>query len=176
MYVCYPTPMKFLQFMLTFWAWTTGWDWELRNLVPVPHAVVRGVLYHRFWLCAMHGTRILQAIQAKKGMILQRCLACGHIGNIDMRHKLTTFILKNPPEQVGLHVACIQLLVCASLVYTNIIVTCYAASFVKSSSYHFRFYNLFIYFLYFLYLFKKNCFLLIFLYNKLIMFFMIKSE
>ncbi|KAK2180558.1 hypothetical protein NP493_438g02012 [Ridgeia piscesae] len=39
------------------------------------------------------------SIQAKKGMILQRCLACGHIGNIDMRHKLTTFILKNPPDQ-----------------------------------------------------------------------------
>lgn len=34
----------------------------------------------------------------KKNMITQRCIACGHVGNIDMRHKLTTFILKNPPE------------------------------------------------------------------------------
>lgn len=37
-------------------------------------------------------------VQAKKGIILQRCIACGHQANIDMRHKLTTFILKNPPE------------------------------------------------------------------------------
>ena len=41
----------------------------------------------------------LQAIQQRKGTILQRCLACGHVGNIDMRHKVTTFILKNPPDQ-----------------------------------------------------------------------------
>lgn len=39
------------------------------------------------------------AVQQKKGMILQRCIACGHQCNIDMRHKLTTFILKNPPDQ-----------------------------------------------------------------------------
>lgn len=33
----------------------------------------------------------------KKGMIGSRCIACGHNDQIDMRHKLTTFILKNPP-------------------------------------------------------------------------------
>jgi translation initiation factor 5 len=38
------------------------------------------------------------AVQQKRGIILQRCIACGHQGNIDMKHKLTTFILKNPPE------------------------------------------------------------------------------
>lgn len=38
-------------------------------------------------------------VQARQGNILQRCIACGHQGNIDMRHKLTTFILKNPPDQ-----------------------------------------------------------------------------
>lgn len=38
-------------------------------------------------------------VQAKKGMILQRCIACGHQGNIDMRHKLTTYILKNPTTE-----------------------------------------------------------------------------
>ena len=33
-------------------------------------------------------------------MIVQSCIACGHAANVDMRHKLTTFILKNPPDQV----------------------------------------------------------------------------
>eukprot|EP00918_Siedleckia_nematoides_P099621 GHVU01217839.1.p1 GENE.GHVU01217839.1~~GHVU01217839.1.p1 ORF type:complete len:435 (+),score=99.70 GHVU01217839.1:328-1632(+) len=37
------------------------------------------------------------AIKERKGMILQRCIACGHQANVDMRHKLTTYILKNPP-------------------------------------------------------------------------------
>jgi len=37
-------------------------------------------------------------VLSKKNMITQRCIACGYQGNIDMRHKLTTFILKNPPE------------------------------------------------------------------------------
>ena len=35
----------------------------------------------------------------KRGMITSHCRACGHSFNLDMRHKLTTFIVKNPPEQ-----------------------------------------------------------------------------
>lgn len=35
-------------------------------------------------------------VQTSKGRIVQTCKACGHTGLIDMRHKLTTFILKNP--------------------------------------------------------------------------------
>ena len=34
----------------------------------------------------------------KKGIIKQSCKACGHQGMVDMRHKLTTFIVKNPPD------------------------------------------------------------------------------
>ncbi|XP_011674971.1 eukaryotic translation initiation factor 5-like [Strongylocentrotus purpuratus] len=34
----------------------------------------------------------------KKGNIGQRCIACGHVGIVDLRHKLSTFIIKNPPE------------------------------------------------------------------------------
>ncbi len=37
--------------------------------------------------------------QQKKQIIVASCKACGHSFTLDMRHKLTTFILKNPPEQ-----------------------------------------------------------------------------
>ena len=33
-----------------------------------------------------------------QGIIISTCKACGHSFQLDMRHKLTTFILKNPPE------------------------------------------------------------------------------
>ncbi|XP_005093775.1 eukaryotic translation initiation factor 5 [Aplysia californica] len=38
-------------------------------------------------------------VSGKRGTISQRCIACGYNGSVDMRHKLTTFILKNPPDQ-----------------------------------------------------------------------------
>jgi len=36
-------------------------------------------------------------VQPKKEKITSVCTACGHQGLIDMRHRLATFILKNPP-------------------------------------------------------------------------------
>lgn len=37
-------------------------------------------------------------VQPKKEKITSICSACGHSSLIDMRHRLSTFILKNPPE------------------------------------------------------------------------------
>jgi len=37
-------------------------------------------------------------LKVKKNMIGASCKACGHIFTMDMRHKLTTYIIKNPPE------------------------------------------------------------------------------
>lgn len=42
----------------------------------------------------------LQTVSQKKQTIGQRCIACGYNGMVDMRHKLTPFILKNPPDMV----------------------------------------------------------------------------
>ncbi|XP_067941506.1 eukaryotic translation initiation factor 5-like [Watersipora subatra] len=38
------------------------------------------------------------SVHTKAQTIGQSCRACGYSGKLDMRHKLTTFILKNPPE------------------------------------------------------------------------------
>ncbi|WOL12318.1 eukaryotic translation initiation factor 5-like [Canna indica] len=38
-------------------------------------------------------------IITKTQMITLKCAACGFVSDVDMRDKLTTFILKNPPEQ-----------------------------------------------------------------------------
>lgn len=38
-------------------------------------------------------------ILEKKGILKASCKACGHTFVLDMRHKLTTFMIKNPPEQ-----------------------------------------------------------------------------
>jgi translation initiation factor 5 len=38
-------------------------------------------------------------VKVKKDSIHLKCKACGAISDVDMRHKLNTFILKNPPEE-----------------------------------------------------------------------------
>jgi translation initiation factor 5 len=38
-------------------------------------------------------------LKIKKNMIGASCKACGHIYTMDMRHRVTTFMLKNPPEK-----------------------------------------------------------------------------
>ncbi len=37
-------------------------------------------------------------IKIKKEIIHLKCKACGFVSDVDPRHKLNTFILKNPPE------------------------------------------------------------------------------
>lgn len=36
-------------------------------------------------------------IQIKKGVLQKDCKACGHLSMVDLRHKLSSYILKNPP-------------------------------------------------------------------------------
>lgn len=38
-------------------------------------------------------------IKIKKDLISLKCKACGAVSDVDMRHKLNTYILKNPPEE-----------------------------------------------------------------------------
>ncbi|KAH3853733.1 eukaryotic translation initiation factor 5-like [Dreissena polymorpha] len=53
----------------------------------------------RFVLCAeCCNPETILSVSQKAQSIKARCIACGHSANLDMRHKLTTFILKNPPD------------------------------------------------------------------------------
>jgi len=52
----------------------------------------------KFVLCdACDNPETTFIVQPKKEKITSVCTACGHQGLIDMRHRLSTFILKNPP-------------------------------------------------------------------------------
>ncbi|XP_077240554.1 eukaryotic translation initiation factor 5-like [Tasmannia lanceolata] len=49
--------------------------------------------------CYGCGNPETEIIITKTQMITLKCAACGFLSDVDMRDKLTTFILKNPPEQ-----------------------------------------------------------------------------
>lgn len=52
----------------------------------------------KFVLCAACKNPETDLIITKNEDIIRDCKACGQRTNVDMRHKLTTFILKNPPK------------------------------------------------------------------------------
>ncbi|XWS15068.1 hypothetical protein CRYUN_Cryun35bG0062400 [Craigia yunnanensis] len=52
----------------------------------------------KFVQCYGCGNPETEIIITKTQMITLKCAACGFVSDVDMRDKLTTFILKNPPE------------------------------------------------------------------------------
>lgn len=38
-------------------------------------------------------------VKIRKENIFLKCKACGAVSDVDMRHRLNTYILKNPPEE-----------------------------------------------------------------------------
>lgn len=56
------------------------------------------VFIDKFVLCGSCKNPETDLIINKQDMIIRDCKACGQRTNVDMRHKLTTFILKNPPK------------------------------------------------------------------------------
>ncbi|ORY55145.1 translation initiation factor [Leucosporidium creatinivorum] len=52
----------------------------------------------KFVLCASCKNPETELIITKDEFIIRDCKACGQRSNVDMRHKLTTFIVKNPPK------------------------------------------------------------------------------
>jgi len=53
----------------------------------------------KFVLCeACDNPETVLKVNNKRGILSASCKACGHSFQLDMRHKLTTFILKNPPD------------------------------------------------------------------------------
>ncbi|CCA73908.1 probable TIF5-translation initiation factor eIF5 [Serendipita indica DSM 11827] len=57
------------------------------------------VFIEKFVLCAACKNPETELIITKNENIIRDCKACGQQTNVDMRHKLTTFILKNPPKK-----------------------------------------------------------------------------
>ncbi|KAK6938470.1 Translation initiation factor IF2/IF5 domain [Dillenia turbinata] len=55
----------------------------------------------KFVQCYGCGNPETEILITKSQMITLKCAACGYISDVDMRDKLTTFILKNPPEKKG---------------------------------------------------------------------------
>ncbi|KAI3983292.1 hypothetical protein MKX01_013359 [Papaver californicum] len=53
----------------------------------------------KFVQCYGCGNPETEVIITKTQMIQLKCAACGFVSDVDMRDKLTTFIIKNPPEQ-----------------------------------------------------------------------------
>lgn len=55
----------------------------------------------KFVLCPACKNPETELYITKKEVIYRDCKACGHREDVDMKHKLTTFILRNPPADAG---------------------------------------------------------------------------
>jgi translation initiation factor 5 len=102
-------PTKF--FGCELGAQTTFDDKGDRYIVNGAHDLVRlrellDSFIEKFVLCpSCKNPETELIISGKKGqeMITKDCKACGHKGQVDMKHKLCTFILKNPPPKAGVY-------------------------------------------------------------------------
>jgi translation initiation factor 5 len=57
------------------------------------------VFIKKYVQCYGCGNPETEILISKTQMISLKCAACGFVSDVDMRDKITTFILKNPPEQ-----------------------------------------------------------------------------
>lgn len=57
------------------------------------------IFIKKYVQCYGCGNPETEILISKTQMISLKCAACGYVSDVDMRDKLTTFILKNPPEQ-----------------------------------------------------------------------------
>lgn len=62
-------------------------------------AALLEIFIKKYVQCYGCGNPETEVIITKAQMVNLKCAACGFISEVDMRDKLTTFILKNPPEQ-----------------------------------------------------------------------------
>lgn len=94
-------PTKF--FGCELGAQTTFVEKDERYIVNGAHDASRlrellAVFIDKFVLCPSCKNPETDLLITKNQDIYRDCKACGHKGDIDMKHKLTTFILRNPPE------------------------------------------------------------------------------
>ncbi|GLJ52815.1 hypothetical protein SUGI_1125220 [Cryptomeria japonica] len=64
-------------------------------------AALLEIFIKKYVQCYGCGNPETEILISKTQMITLKCAACGYVSEVDMRDKLTTFILKNPPEKKG---------------------------------------------------------------------------
>ncbi|KAK4359033.1 hypothetical protein RND71_021262 [Anisodus tanguticus] len=70
------------------------------NMVDIAKALSRPASYTtKYFGCELGAQSKFDEKTGTSHMLTLKCAACGFISDVDMRDKLTTFILKNPPEQ-----------------------------------------------------------------------------
>ncbi|XP_057974987.1 eukaryotic translation initiation factor 5-like [Malania oleifera] len=57
------------------------------------------IFIKKYVQCYGCGNPETEILISKTQMVTLKCAACGFVSDVDMRDKLTTFIIKNPPEQ-----------------------------------------------------------------------------
>lgn len=62
-------------------------------------AALLEIFIKKYVQCYGCGNPETEVVITKTQLITLKCAACGYLSDVDMRDKLTTFILKNPPEQ-----------------------------------------------------------------------------
>ena len=94
-------PTKFFGYELG--AQATFNDEVERYIVNGTHDAARcrdllDLFIEKFVLCPSCKNPETELIITRDEKITQDCKACGHRGNLDMKHKLASFIVKNPPK------------------------------------------------------------------------------
>ncbi|KAK8298313.1 hypothetical protein V6Z11_D05G246000 [Gossypium hirsutum] len=76
-----------------YWNFSCQWAHDTAKLAGLLENFIK-----KYVQCYGCGNPETEIVITKTQMLTLKCAACGFVSDVDMRDKLTTFILKNPPE------------------------------------------------------------------------------